>query len=322
MIVIFPENANIAQFHMYFKKYYYVLYNFFINNNATIHTINNIPSEINSNETVILCDIFINPSNSECNNLHTFLYDYKNNTENKFNFKLFCICGDMWGHSEMKSFQLFDKVLYNLLCAANYTLINVSPNPLNISKLWNNSLDQYVHNYKYFQFDFYYDGIEIDFNSNPINKLLLSGEMHNIHYPERVKLLHLNNENVIFKQYDRSISSNYVSELNKYICCFASNVYKYIPNINAKIILLKYLEILSSGSLLLCDDSTTEELASIGIIHNHNCYITNMNNITEAINFIVNPDNREKIDRIRFNGYNWYKKYKEEQYQKLETLFN
>ncbi len=322
MIVIFPEHNNIDKFHMYFKKYYYVLYNFFINKNAQIYTINNIPLEIDSNETVIICDIFLYPSYSECNNLHTFLYNYKNNIDNKYNFKLFCICGDMWGHPELPGWKFLNEVLYNLLSATNYSLINVSPNAINISKLWDNSLDQYLYNYKYFQFNFYYDGIEIEFNNNPINKILLSGEIHNIHYPERVKLLQLNNENVLLKPNDRNISSNYVSALNNYICCFASNVYKYTPNINAKIILLKYLEILSSGSLLLCDDSTTEELASIGIIHNHNCYITNMNNITDAINYIVNPDNREEIDRIRFNGNNWYKKYKEEQYQKLETLFD
>ncbi len=78
MIVIFPEHNNIDKFHMYFKKYYYVLYNFFINKNAQIYTINNIPLEIDSNETVIICDIFLYPSYIECNNLHTVLYNYKN----------------------------------------------------------------------------------------------------------------------------------------------------------------------------------------------------------------------------------------------------
>lgn len=60
-------------------------------------------------------------------------------------------------------------------------------------------------------------------------------------------------------------------------------------------------------------------LQKIGLIHMVNCYFTSMSNIKESVDFIINPNNKIEINRIRINGYNYYKKFKDNMEHKINT---
>ena len=83
--------------------------------------------------------------------------------------------------------------------------------------------------------------------------------------------------------------------LNRFLCCFTdASVYQYV--------LLKNFEIAGSGSLLLTDDSIREPMRRLGFIDGVNCIFSNKDNIEEIIEWILDDDNRDKVDRIRANG--------------------
>lgn len=144
-----------------------------------------------------------------------------------------------------------------------------------------------------------------EFNKNPINKILLSGGIHQI-YPERTNFHNYAEKNVdkiYIKKHPGYFNQDnkYPDELNSYIACFYSSI--NVEELeNNRIILAKAFEIPATGSLLLAHDSCKDSLARVGFIENINCMFINENNYDSIIDYILDEKNRSKIDEIRKNG--------------------
>jgi hypothetical protein len=178
----------------------------------------------------------------------------------------------------------------------------------------NKNLEEYKKNIISWDLHNCYDNCIVRLNNNPINKILVSGCISSVAYPERFKIVNFNN--VYLKEIDNNTKwSNekaYSQYLNQYICCFSSSVYPHNLTTNkheyGHIILLKTYEILGSGSLLLSPLDQKNKLAKIGLIEDINCMFVDMSNdkkIQEKIDFILNKKNRNFIDNIRKNGQNY-----------------
>jgi hypothetical protein len=271
------------------------------------------------NEDIIILDMTVGFNDEECFAQIKIINKYK---LNKYNFKLYCTGGDIWPRKDY-SLRLF---MQPIVLAYNYKVLSQSLDVDNLCNLWENNsipISKYKDNFICFQYNYYYDGIIVEFNDKPLNRVSLSGNCLQENYPERYYLKSLNLPNVDVLDFIQV--TNYTKQLSNYVCSFVSNAAafdfknnKYVP---VKFLLLKYLEVLASGSLLLTDDVMQKELENIGIKHGENCYVSSMNNIKQSIDYITHSDNREEIDRIRLNGYVFYKDYKLQMDNKIEELF-
>lgn len=169
---------------------------------------------------------------------------------------------------------------------------------------------------------------KIEFNSNPINKILASGHLNKDIYPNRqiIYLESKKNKDIIYhkpdyqgyrlkeQDYDKTYGKRYYQLLNKYICCFTDDANKDRPYIVAK-----FFEIMGSGSLLLaCNELTYHEFKKLGFIDNIHYISCNMDNYLEKIEYILDPNNRENIDKIRKNGYELANKKHNYKYRSME----
>lgn len=149
-----------------------------------------------------------------------------------------------------------------------------------------------------------------DFNSNPINKILISGRISDIYKdrvfahnyglknPDKIDILKCNvsyrnidltNQNIIY-------GKKFYDSLNKYLCCFVDTTRNYI--------LAKTFEICASGSLLFCMDTEVKIIMKeLGFIDGINYISCNRENFEEKVNWILDVNNINKINEIRFNGY-------------------
>lgn len=165
----------------------------------------------------------------------------------------------------------------------------------------------------------------IDFNNNPIKKILLSGALSNKAYPEREILKELKSPHIEVYEYNNNdtgtVNNNYNLILNKYIACFYSSVHvkaKNPPRVNTHIILLKLFEILGSGSLLIIPNTEVEYISKLGLTNSIHYYSCDMNKFNETVEYIMNDDNLCKINEIRslgqsfaINNLNSFNKYLE-----------
>jgi hypothetical protein len=147
---------------------------------------------------------------------------------------------------------------------------------------------------------------DCDFNNNPVNKILISGALNKDIYPLRDYLIGLNKDLDFKGLIDyfkhpgyRSKTTDckyYAQEINKYLCCFTDCAKDYL--------LLKFFEIPATGSLLLCEvnDVTHPIMNNLGFIDMENCVFCNKDNLKQKIKYILDPKNRDEIDRIRING--------------------
>jgi len=149
----------------------------------------------------------------------------------------------------------------------------------------------------------------IEFNDEPINKILLSGCLDKNTYPFRHyvhTLSHYTNSIDVLSQLSYSklnhnfYGHNYLMYINKYIaaiaCCSTSNT-PYIVN--------KFFEIPATGALLMAYDKFVEKpLKELGYIDGENYISVNFDNYIEKMNYVLDPLNRLKIDTIRLNGFN------------------
>ena len=156
----------------------------------------------------------------------------------------------------------------------------------------------------------------IEFNVIPIDKILVTGIDDHV-YPLRrfikdssvlnnyIEIFDKNSytismTNIIYSHLSRIIwyywKPHFYSELlNKYICCFVdASYYKYTVS--------KIFDICSVGSLLLVDDSITNELNKLGFVDSVNCVMCNLINIEEKVRWIMCESNRPMVDTIRSNG--------------------
>jgi len=151
----------------------------------------------------------------------------------------------------------------------------------------------------------YYESIS--FNKIPKLKIFVSGALSEV-YPLRQyissdskfntyveKLCHpgyIQNTSILKHQI---VDDKYYSRLNEYLCCFCDCLtHGYIP--------AKIFEITSVGSLLLVEDKISSELNKLGFYDDINCIMCNNSNLLEKIQWILNPDNRNQVDKIRKEG--------------------
>lgn len=154
----------------------------------------------------------------------------------------------------------------------------------------------------------------ITFNSNPEIKILLSGQIKENIYPARYKALALSkkNDNITvlchpgYKDREKhsSCGSAYYDVINNnlaaFTCC-ASEKRPYIVS--------KFFEIIACGTLLIAyDEHVKEPLNQLGFIENENYISCNLENMENVFEYVLDPNNRKEIDRIRSNGFEFSKK--------------
>ncbi len=170
-----------------------------------------------------------------------------------------------------------------------------------------------------------------NFNSKPINKLLLTGMIYHKVYPLRYKICKLKKVYPIDilkhpsyeKLSHKLVGKKYLDHLNKYVASVAtcgSNRFNYI--------VAKYFEIPASGALLFAYTKPIKNLLEkYGFKDGVNMISFDKTNIAERIEYILNPKNKSKINKIRLNGYNLIKRrhthkirFYEELHQFIENL--
>jgi len=173
---------------------------------------------------------------------------------------------------------------------------------------------------------------DIEFNDDPLTKILVSGRNNKTIYPKRyiaftlskehdnIDYLHVNFYYRMPKETDLSTYScgvNYIKKLNEYLVCFSCDANKDRPYI-----LTKNFEILSSGALLLLAIDTQnkkyfEQLGFIDGVHYISCQT---DNIKKMIEYCLDDDNRKIVNEIRKNGYEFVRK--NHMYNNRAELFN
>lgn len=240
-----------------------------------------------------------------------FEINLMNYIKNNINIKytIYFILFDWWiinfpGHENQNNF------ISNIFKATNYKVITFAYNLNQLNNFYNKDFNPYKNNILHINLWSSYNNSFSDFNNNPIKKILLSGEIGEKHYPERKLMLSLNNiEHYTYNMNDvNNTNNNYNKVLNSYIACFTSSVYIYNETeqkmVNTNMILLKTFEILASGSLLLMPISEDIYLQKIGIINKENCILLDFNkDLNEQISFILDIENLNYINNIRYNGY-------------------
>ncbi|XWV24935.1 hypothetical protein QJ856_gp0846 [Tupanvirus deep ocean] len=153
---------------------------------------------------------------------------------------------------------------------------------------------------------------DIKFNETPINKILVSGRLNKNIYPFRDFMFKLSKKNKCLEylpvncnyeiyqdSYDLLYGQKYVEKLSEYLVCFTCDASADRPYIVAK-----HFEILSSGSLLLAGNPHTKNyFEKLGFYDGVHYMSTTIDNINEKISYIMDPINRETINKIRKNGY-------------------
>jgi hypothetical protein len=200
----------------------------------------------------------------------------------------------------------------------------------------NQDLEKYKSNIIRWSFHNCYDSCFNKLNKNPINKVLVSGDLLKEAYPERYKMKNFNNIEIKNNRDGSNNEAHYAKFLNNYLCCFASSVSpenlslynkktKKYSRTNCNVILLKNYEILGSGSLLLNPLTEKPYLEKIGLIEHVNCMFVDMTNdkkIQDKIDFILNSKNRKFIDKVRKAGQNHGKKNftSKKKFQELKNI--
>jgi hypothetical protein len=219
---------------------------------------------------------------------------------NSLNIKLVILSDDIHHSIRLASNRIpvFNK------CYKSFNTYGYQINKWNIPKLNNNYFFPHSANWI------------LDFNENPINKILVSGSI-NLIYPDREFVVKLKNKNIDILKLDLKNNiwgENFYKHLNKYLCCFVDTPRDYI--------LAKVFEICGSGSLLLCmNNQLLDIFEKLGFIDNQNYISCTRENILEKISFILHPENRQKIDEIRKNGLELIRNKHNVEYR-AQTLFN
>ncbi|ADO67283.1 hypothetical protein crov250 [Cafeteria roenbergensis virus] len=159
----------------------------------------------------------------------------------------------------------------------------------------------------------------IPFNNNPINKILVSGRINKIQYPNRFKIVELSKKDKFIIYYKPQLNGyraknkediqskiygeKYYKLLNKYLINFTCDA-----SLSRPYLVAKHFEILGSGSLLFtCNPNTKKEFEKLGFIDGEDYISCTPNNMIDKINWLKN--NYDEINRIRKNGYEKVKKH-------------
>lgn len=154
---------------------------------------------------------------------------------------------------------------------------------------------------------------DIIFNCNPIPKIIITGHLNKNVYPnrmfvhdlakkdKRIQYIKPDYGSYIIRECDRdkTYGKKYYQKLNKYLCCVVDDACEKRPYIVAK-----FFEILASGSLLLAfNEKTKNHFIELGFEDNVHYLSTTKDNFLEKIKYILDPKNKNIIDKIRMNGY-------------------
>lgn len=152
------------------------------------------------------------------------------------------------------------------------------------------------------------DNFVIEFNNHPIEKIILSGQVNRKVYPMRQQLFQLRKRYPIDvlshpgnttpnKKHD-IVYEQYAKYINQYLVAFACCSTRRTPYI-----VRKFFEIPATGALLLAfDHHVKPQLLELGYIDGENYISVNHKNLPEKIQYVLDPNNRSEIDRIRKNG--------------------
>lgn len=156
---------------------------------------------------------------------------------------------------------------------------------------------------------------DIKFNDDPVRKILITGRLNKRVYPNREIIYKYskgsNNieylrPNVGYRVNKDSINSKmifgrkFMLKLNKYLCGFTCDLIPERPYLVAK-----HFEIMGSGSLLLaCNPNTKKYFTKLGFEDMIDYVSCTPKNIEDKINFILDKNNIDLIDKIRISGYN------------------
>lgn len=158
----------------------------------------------------------------------------------------------------------------------------------------------------------------IEFNNNPIKKILVSGHLNKDIYPNRNLMYELSKQNEkieLFKpdyngyrlegNNNKTYGIKYYELLNKYLCCVVDD-----SVIERRYIVAKFFEILGCGSLLIAFNSNTFKVfEELGFINNVHYISINENTYKDVIEYVLDEKNIDQINEIRLNGYNFSNKY-------------
>jgi len=251
--------------------------------------------------------------------------------ENKFNCNNLLISGSRYynkfiNYLNIKDIKLSKNVNIFILKTGGIhgKILHTNLN-INIISTYSYALNLYYNNYyKNFWFP-HMIRYKVNFNSNPINKILISGAITskknkrlNIStYPNREMMIEKSKNNKYLEYFPRqkvskkNINENhifgkkYIELLNKYKVCFTDDATKTRPYIVAK-----FFEIMSSGSLLLSINPNTKKyFEKLGFIDKIHYISATVENIDEKIKYIFDDKNKDLINTIRKNGYEKVYKY-------------
>lgn len=157
---------------------------------------------------------------------------------------------------------------------------------------------------------------DIPFNNKPIKKIIITGRLNKRVYPNRQIIYNFSKIRKDIKYlkpnigYRIKISNNkknliygkkFYLYINQYLCGFTCDLIPKRPYLVAK-----HFEIMASGALLLaCNPNTKQYFQMLGYNDMEHYISCDPDNIEEKTNFILNPDNRELIDKIRKTGYEY-----------------
>ena len=159
----------------------------------------------------------------------------------------------------------------------------------------------------------------VEFNNNPINKILVSGHLNLSIYPNRNLAVQLseNNENIVlfkpdYKGYiindnntDKTFGLKYYNLLNSYLACFADDA-----TLERRYIVAKFFEITGVGSLLIAFNKNTIDIfTELGFIDKVHYLSVSEDNYKEVVDYVLDSNNLEEINKIRYNGYIHTNKY-------------
>lgn len=216
----------------------------------------------------------------------------------------------------------------NVDISINYNVISTYSYALNLCfKTYNNNYwIPYMLRYK------------VNYNKNPINKVLVSGAKSptksNISiYPNRdimIEKSKTNNNLIYFRRpyvpKDAILSNNdpfgkkYIHLLSSYKVCFTDDLIDDRPYIVAK-----FFEIMSAGALLLTTNKNTKKyFEKLGFFDGVHYLSTSIEDIDSKIEYVLDDKNRELIDKIRESGYKQVYKYHtiENRTQQLDDILN
>ena len=228
----------------------------------------------------------------------------------------YCIFAFDWWREPLSRKNIFHRRRHiDLLFKANNYIV-IASDSLNLEKLnsfHNSNYTKYINNI-HFNFHWYcYINSFINFNENPIHKLLISGDLCD-RYPQRKMFIKYFNKCKFIENYKRNIfgdgnNNNYNKKLNSYVACFSSSAYvKNLSNNkieNTKFLLLKTYEILATGSLLVMPLIEKKLLEEHGLFHYKNCYLIDFSKKEDIIlNEIQQMLNDPNIHKIRKEGQN------------------